>query len=88
VECAGTAHLARGATFAAEEAQLFASSEHDGLQVRMPIHLEQGKASFRLVGLQPGKYRAFLFGGEDVLHTSFELPAQGDGALELYFGAR
>jgi uncharacterized protein (DUF2141 family) len=89
VECAGTAHLARGATFAAEEAELLASSEDDEwIRVRCPVRLDQGTASFHFVGLQPGKYRVLLWGGDDLLTTSFELPAQGNGALELYFDGR
>jgi hypothetical protein len=87
VECAGRLHLARGATFAAAKGSLTASPAGDGawLQVSCRVELEEGSASFRLVGLPPGKYRVLLWGGDDMLHTSFELPASGDGALELTF---
>jgi len=55
---------------------------------RVPVELVDGAAPFRLVGLSPGKYKVLLWGGDDMLNTTFELPEWGNDNLELRFTAR
>jgi hypothetical protein len=86
VECAGNLRLAPGARFDAKVGTLGVSSETEQwVQLQRPIELAQGGAPFRIVGLPPGKYRAFLWGEDDTLRSAFELPEDGNGALELSF---
>jgi RNA polymerase sigma factor (sigma-70 family) len=89
VECAGTVRVPPDVLQDTERCFLMLSTpggpDQDASQ---RLVLAGGRGSFRLTGLQPGRYTAWLAVDKTMLQASFELPEWGDGALELAFAPR
>lgn len=84
VECAGTVRVEPGLL---ARPPSFSVRDERGRDYESTLELAGNAGPFRVLGLVPGPYTAWLHDGQTYLYLSLEVPEGGTGALELHFTA-